>query len=481
MRQSVKFVFLSLILTAFLFHGCKSVGPDFVPPEVQSPEKFRYATQDAQAVKDLKWWELFDDPVLSQLVRIGLDNNKDLKIALSRIEEARASFGFVKADQYPRVDIEAGASGGNFSGARSRDTNSTVYIAPMLKWEIDFWGKFKRSTASAQAEMLASEHGLRAVQISLISDVVSTYYQLLDFHQRLAISKITLESRLGSLDIIQQRFDKGIIPEIDLNQAQIQKEIAAGAIPKYERFIAKTEHVLNVLLGQLPQDVQAGTPLFQQSPPPYIPAAMPSTLLERRPEIQQSLALLHAQNEQVGVAVAQRFPAISLTAGLGIASSELSSITNQGGIWTAGAGLLAPLIDFDKNKRRVEIEEERTRQALLSHEKIVLTAFAEVEDALIEVDTYSREMETTSRKVAAAENAADLSFERYDKGVSSYLEVLDSERTLFSVKLELSEIKQQFFNAYVKLYKALGGGWLDEAELLGNNVPAGEAKPATAP
>ncbi len=467
MKISVRFVFLSLILMAFLFHGCKSVGPDFVPPEVQSPEKFRYVTKDTQAVKDLKWWELFDDPVLSQLVRTALDSNKDLKIALSRIQEARASFGFVKADQYPSVNVEAGASGGNFSGARSRATNSTVYISPMLKWEIDFWGKFKRSTASAQAQMLASEHGLRAVQISLISDVVSTYYQLLDFYQRLEISKTTLESRLGSLEIIQQRFDEGIIPEIDLNQAQIQKEIAAGAIPKYERSIAKTEHVLNILMGQLPQDVQIGNSLAQQSQPPYVPAAMPSTLLERRPEIQQSLALLHAQNEQVGVAVAQRFPVISLTAGLGIASSELSKITNQGGIWTAGASLLAPLIDFSKNKRRVEIQEEKTRQALLSHEKIVLSAFAEVEDALVEVDTYSREIEISVRKVAAAKNAAELSFERYDKGVSSYLEVQDSERTLFDVALELSQIKQQFFIAYVKLYKSLGGGWLDEAEFRG--------------
>ncbi len=472
MRKSPGFILILLGLTVFLFQGCTSVGPNFVPPEVSSPETFRYAPQDAQAVKDLKWWELFDDPVLVELVRTALDNNKELKISLSRIEEARAAFGFVKADQYPRVDLEAGVSGGNFSGARSQDNNSTAYIAPMLKWEIDFWGKFKRSTASAQAEMLASEHGLRAVRIALISDVVASYYQLLDFRQRLEISKITLKSRLDSMDIIQQRFDKGIIPEIDLNQAQIQKEIAAGAIPKYERFIAKTEHVLNILLGQLPQSVQAGTALGRQSPPPFVPTAMPSALLERRPEIQQALALLHAQNEQIGVAVAQRFPAISLTAGFGLASSELSNITNEGGIWTAGAGLLAPLFDYNKNKRRVEIQEEKTRQALFSYENIVLTAFAEVEDALVEVDTYSRELKAARRKVAAAENAASLSFERYDKGVSSYLEVLDSERTLFSVKLELSEIKQQFFTAYVKLYKSLGGGWLDESEARPADTPS---------
>ncbi len=200
-------------------------------------------------MEDLKWLELLDDPNLYKLVTIALDNNRELKIAMSRIEEARASYGFTRADQYPGVNIEAGGSGGNYSGARSRTNNTNVYIAPMLSWELDFWGKFKRSTAAAQAEILASEFGVRTVQISLISDVASAYYQLLDYRQRLAMSKGTLKSRMQSLNIIQQRFDKGIIPEIDLNQAQIQKEIAAGSIPQYQRLIAKTEHVLNLLLG----------------------------------------------------------------------------------------------------------------------------------------------------------------------------------------------------------------------------------------
>ena len=455
-------VLAALLGLMMLFQGCKAVGPDFVPPEVQTPEAFRFSTGDTRAVEDLKWWEMFDDPVLHELVTTALDNNRELKIALSRIEEARASYGFTRADQYPNVNIDAGGSAGNYSGSRSRTTNTNVYIAPMLSWELDFWGKFKRASAAAQAEILASEFGVRTVQISLIADVASAYYQLLDYRQRLGMSKETLKSRMKSLDIIQQRFDKGIIPEIDLNQAQIQKEIAAGAIPLYQRLIAKTEHVLNLLLGQLPRAVKTGESLAAQSPPPFIPSAMPASLLERRPEIQQSLARLHASNEQVGVAVAQRFPAISLTASLGLASSELSNITNQGGIWNTGAGLLGPLFDFEKSKRRVEIAEEQTRQALFDYENTVLSAFGEVEDALVEVDTYHREKKAAQRKVKAAGNAAHLSFERYDKGVSSYLEVLDSERTLFSAELEYSEINQLYFNAYVKLYKALGGGWVSE-------------------
>ncbi len=461
--------FLGLIL--LLLQGCKAVGPDFTPPEVRTPETFRYAAPGAQGAQDLKWWEMFDDPILSDLVRTALENNLELKSAASRIEEARAAYGYTKADQYPRVDLEAGGSAGNFSGARSRYDNKNAYIAPMLSWELDFWGKFKRSTTAAQADLLASEYGTRAIQINLVADVAASYYQLLDYHQRLKISKVTLASRMDGLNIIRQRFEQGTIPEIDLNQAQIQKEIAAGSIPRYERQIAKTEHVLNILLGQLPQSIQTVATLDGSALPPFIPLAMPASLLERRPEIQQSLALLHAQSERIGVAVARQFPAISLTAGLGLASSELSLVTNQGGIWTAGAGLLTPLFDYGKNKRRVDIEEERTRQALFDYERTVLTAFSEVEDALVEVDTYKRQTEAAERKMAAAQNAAMLSFERYDKGVSSYLEVLDSERTQFNAELELSRIKRQLFNAYVKLYKSLGGGWLDESESATSDSP----------
>lgn len=466
MKRKTAAILLSLALVLPLFHGCKAVGPDFVVPELARPEKFRFETSQARVVQDLKWWELFDDPVLYELVTTTLDNNRDLKIAISRIREARATLGVTKADQYPGVDIQAGGSIGNFSGSRSQTDNSTVYISPMLNWELDFWGKFKRATAAAQARILASEYGARTVRLSLVSDVVATYYQLLDYRRRLEMSKVTLGSREDSLGIIQQRFDKGIIPEIDLNQAQIQKEIAAGAIPQYQRLIAKTEQVLNQLLGRLPQSVRTGSPLADQSLPPYIPTALPSDLIERRPDIRQSLALLHAQNEEIGVAVARRFPAFSLTAGLGLASSELSNITNEGGIWTGSAGLLGPIFDYEKSKQRVVIEEEQTRQALLDYENTALSAFGEVEDALVEVDTYEREMDALQRKVAAADNAAELSFERYDKGVSSYLEVLDSERTLFSANLELSEINRLYLTAYVKLYKALGGGWESDAEII---------------
>jgi multidrug efflux system outer membrane protein len=458
-------VIAAIILIPLFFQSCITVGPDFTPPKIETPNKFRYSLKgDTKTASDLKWWKLFDDPILFQLVKMALENNKNVKIALSRIEQARSELGFYKADEYPMIGIGGDVSTGNFSGARSKDTNSNVYLAPMLNWELDFWGKFKRSTEAARERLAASEYGMRTIQIGLITDVVSTYYLLLDYYQRLAISEDTLISRNKSLDIIQQRFDGGIIPEIDVNQAQIQKEIAAGSIPKYERFIGKAENALSILMGQLPREIQKGESLDQQTIPPFIPEAIPSRLLERRPEISEAMALLKAQNEQIGIAVAQRFPAISLTGLLGVASSDLGAITSSGGIWSVGAGLLGPLYDFDKSKRRVDIETELTKQAVYRYENIVLIAFTEVEDALVEIETYQRELEAARQKVKAAQNANLLSFERYDKGVSSYLEVLDSERTLFTVQLELSELKRNYFNSYVKLYKALGGGWLDEYE-----------------
>ena len=440
--------------------GCFTAGPDFTAPEVETPAAYRSAPAAAAVDLNLQWWELFQDPALAQLVTRALANNRDVRIAASRIVEARAALGFSEADRFPRIDLQAGAATGNFSGgSRSPSTNSTVYIAPALSWEIDFWGKFSRASESAQAELSASRFALETIQLALISEVVSAYYRLLDFQQREAIARHTLDSRLASLDIIQQRFDQGTVPEIDLNQAQIQKEIAAGAIPEYQRAIALVENALSILLGELPGGIRTGVDLRRQPIPPQIPAGLPSDLLTRRPDIAQAYHELHAQTARIGVAQALRFPAISLSGVLGLASSELSTITSEGEVWSLGGSLLGPLVDFGKNRRRVEIEEERARQALLRYESVVLTAFREVENSLKEVATYRAQLEAVNNKLKAAQNANQLSKERYDQGITSYLEVLDAERTLFAVALETSELKQQYLNAYVGLYKALGGGW----------------------
>ena len=467
-------IVLTVLLMLTAVGGC-TLGPDFVPPDLTPPGAYRTDVMPATSADDLQWWTLFDDPVLYHLVTTALENNKDVRIAVSRMEEARASLGFTRADQFPQLDLQGGANRGTFQGgARSETTNYYAYIGPALSWEIDFWGKFRRATESARAGLLASEYGVRTVQLALIADVASTYYLLLDYHQRLAISMATLRSRNESLRIIALRFEKGTVPEIDLNQAQIQKETAEEAIPLYERLIAKTENALSVLLGRNPQAISQGDALDRQSLPPDIPAGIPADVLARRPDVAEAMYALQAQTAQIGVAEALRLPAVNLTGLLGVATSEASNIESDGDVWSVGGSLLGPIVDFGKNRSRVEIEEARTRQALYQYEKAVLAAFREVDDALVEIETLKRQTAAIQRRLKAAANANFLSKERYDKGVTSYLEVLDTERTLFNVQLSNSELRQQLFASYVQLYKALGGGWMTREEMAQQ-----EAAPAT--
>ena len=455
---------IPIVMTLLIMSGC-AVGPDFKEPVVPSPEAYRTAVMPSDPIDDLKWWELFQDPMLHSLVSVALENNRDVKMAVSRIEQARARLGFVRADQFPTVDVNAGARSGNVNGgSRSTDTQSTVYLTAPLDWEIDFWGKFSRATAAARANLMASQYGLKAIQLTLISDVAATYYQLLDFHRRLAIAESTLESRTESLNIIQERFNRGIITQLDVNQAQIQKEIAAAAIPSYTRSIAKTENALSLLLGGLPDTHETGKTMGEQPAVPQIPVGLPADILNRRPDILQAKLLLKAQTETIGVAEALRLPAISLTGTLGVASTDLGSVTTKGGVWSAGGQLLGPIIDFGKNKRRVEVEQQALQELLFQYENTVLNAFREVEDALVDIATYREELPAVERQLEAASNASMLSRERYDKGVTSYLEVLDTERTRFNLELQLSELQRQYRNAFISLYRALGGGWIKEAE-----------------
>ena len=466
---------LYLAITVFLT-GCM-VGPDFKKPEMEIPDQYRFAPQEAKETVNLKWWELFNDPVLESLVITALNENKDLLLAISRIQEARAFLGFTKADIFPRLDVEGSANRGNFGGGRIvDDPNNSAFISGLVNWEIDFWGKFRRANESARAQLLASEYGKRNVQISLISEVVSTYFQLLDFKERLRISRNTLESRDESLIIIQKRFDKGVIPEIDLNQAQVQREIAAASIPANERFIARTENALSTLLGKFPEEIKPDLDLYSQSIPPEIPTGLTSSLLKRRPDILEALYLIKSQNALIGVAVAQRFPSISLTGSAGAAVNDSPQLTISDFAWSIGAGLFGPVINFGKDKSRVEIEEARTEQSLYFYQNTVLNAFREVVDALVDIETYKRQIEALRRQVNAAENANRLAMLRYDQGFSSYLEVLDSERAQFSALLDLSQATQEYYNSYVRLYKALGGGWISPEQMAeGENAEYQEA------
>jgi multidrug efflux system outer membrane protein len=459
-----KITSLLLILTIIYLTGCK-LGPDFVQPEYQGPETFRFDSSTADSVVNLRWWELFNDPVLDTLITEALNNNKDMLVAAARIEAARANVGYTKADQWPSFSFGASAAGGNFGGGMLFDNNSSNFSAyPEMYWEIGFWGKYRRLNESARAELVASEYGLRTIQMSLISAVASTYFTLLDNKAKLEISRRTLSSRDSGLMIIQARYDYGIIPEIDLNQAQIQRAISAAAVPVYERSIAFSESALNILLGKYPEEIMTGVPLINQEEPPKIPEGLTSDLLLRRPDVQEALAAYEAQNALIGAAQAMRWPSLNITGLLGYASNDLLALNTGGLAWAVAGSLTGPIFQFGKNKRRVDIERANTEAALRNYEKVAIQAFKEVEDALIAVQTLRRELIAQEQRYTAAMNAEYLSEERYSKGQTSYLEVLESQRQSFDAQLQYSQTRRDLLNAHIALYKALGGGWLSPEE-----------------
>ncbi len=452
-----------VILLAIALSSCM-VGPNFQQVEVgiDSIDTFRFQNAPVDTVMDVAWQDIFKDPTLIALIDSALKNNFDAQIAASRIMESRAYLGYTKADMYPSFTYGGNGAFGNTLGGlpSGQSSNGSFSANANINWELVFWGKYRRASESAKAELVASEYGYGAIQISLIAEVANSYYLLLDYKNRLETAKRTLETRTESLRIIGERFDKGIIPEIDLNQAQIQQAEAARAIPIYERSIAFTENSLSTLIGENPREILTLVDIEKVAIPASIPVGLPSQLLTRRPDILEAEQLVVAQNARIGVAQAMRFPSISLTGLIGIASADLAAFNASDAlIGSVGAGLFGPIFQFGKNKRRVEIERERTEQTKLAYQKVVVSAFRETEDALINISTIKDELKFVEIQVQSSKNAAKLSKERYDGGVTSYLEVLDADRTLFNIELYYSELLQKRMSAYIQLYKTLGGGW----------------------
>jgi len=465
-KNIIKLFAFGIAITV-LVSSCK-VGPNFEKNDVPTAATFRYDSLQADTVVNLRWWELFNNPELDSLISTGLRENKDVLLAASRVEQARITVGFTKVDIFPFIGATGAASVGNVLGNQPLGGDAGVYLGGItLNWEIDFWGKFQRATEAARANYVASEYAKRTIQIGLITGITQTYFQLLDFRWRLEIAQNTLALRQRAVNIIEARFSQGIVPRIDLNQAQIQLAIAKSSVPFYTRQIAVTETALTVLLGRNPDPIDTKINLVNQDFPDEIPPGIPSTILERRPDIVAAENRFHAETANVGVAEAQRFPAISLT-GLvgGLATQELSSAATGGLAWSASAGLLSPLINWGKNKKRAEIQKQVALQSAYDYENIVIRAFKEVEDALITISTSKIELDARQEQVEAAVSARELSSQRYDGGVTSYLEVIEYDRAAFDAELQYSQARQQLLNSYILLYNALGGGWIlpqDEA------------------
>jgi len=458
---------LAVSALVLLVSAC-AMGPDYERPEVPVPAEYDEPVIPGASIANLKWWELFEDAELSTLIEAALINNNELAIAVARIEEVRAALGFVRADQYPNLDGTAGAGRGNTVPGIGvpGDVNDIFVLSASLSFELDLWGKLRRSTEAARAELLATVDARNVVTITLIADVASVYLLLLDLDKRVTIAQRTMETRQDSLGIVQARFDKGVVPLIDVNQAEIELEDAIAELAALQRQNQQAENLLSVLLGRNPGPILRTRNREEDLLPPGIPAGLPSELLERRPDVRQASQQLAAQTARIGVAEALRFPSLSLTGSLGLASVELDDfVSSSNKVWGVSADLFGPIFDAGRGKSRVEVERARTEQLLNNYELTVLRAFQEVEDSLIDIRTYHEEALARERQVKAANSAATLSRARYDGGVTSYLEVLESERSLFRAELLASSTRREQIVSVVSLYKALGGGWVTEGEV----------------
>lgn len=467
----MRYISMLILLAAYLT-ACKS-GQNYQGVTVTSMDRFQQLdptlpqvtapvkvdTLKPQQADNMDWLALFQDPVLDSLITKALEKNQNLQLATERIIQAQNALVIQKTQLLPTVGYTAGASRGNLAFNNSIPTSSIFSGAGSMNWELDFWGKFRRLNESAQAELLASVEGYRAARLSLISTVADAYFQLLEYQLSLEISQQTLNLRDSMQGIIEARFEKGIIAEIDLNQAQIQTAIAAGSVPIWERLIVQTENILRFLTGEIPGKITQGIPLKDQSLEITLPEVLPVQLLVRRPDILAAEQNIISQNALTGVAKANRLPNVSLNGLIGVNGSQLSSLGANGLSWNVGASLLGPIFNWGALQRQVDIQESRTRQAILDYEQTVLKAYQEVENTLANIRSLKKELIAREAHVNAALKAQYLSQERYNQGVTSYLEYLESQRQAFDAQLNFAGTKQLLLSSYAQLYKALGGGW----------------------
>jgi multidrug efflux system outer membrane protein len=460
MRRWVARLVLGLALA-----GC-TVGPDYRRPEVPAPEVWRDgpAVADAASLADLAWWELFEDPELRGLVEIALQANKDLRIAVTRVDQARALLGVTRADQFPQVDAGASATTNRFSDTvppRGQGGTTDLFATTIdMTFEIDLWGRLRRATEAARAELLSSEEARHAVVMTLVADVATAYLQLRQLDLELETTRRNVASRRGSRQLVRDRFEAGLTPALDLHQSEAELASTAAQIPDMERLVAQTENGLSILLGRNPGGIGRGRPLTGQVFPPAVPAGLPSALLERRPDIRQAEATLVAANARIGVAKAAFFPQISLTGFFGVESAALSDLfTGPSRIWQFGPTVTIPIFNAGRNRANLALTEARQREAVLRYEQAIQQAFREVEDALILHRKAREALVEQEIAVRASRDAVAVAELRYTSGLTSYLNVLDAQRSLLTAEVAQSRTLGAQLVAVVQLYKALGGGW----------------------
>ena len=477
--------YLSLVALLAL-SGCL-LGPNYERPAVDAPPAFRFAESDAKDLVNTAWWEQFQDPALNALIATALADNKDVKIAAARVEQFLGQFVTTRSQLFPQV-----AAG--FDAQRQRVPLGTTQLPPGVgpvfnrfqtslsaSWEIDFFGKLRRQTEAARANLLASEEGRRATILTLVASVASSYVNLLSLDRQLDIAKSTAASRAASVNVFQLRFSGGEVSQMELAQSQSEYEASLATIPQIELQIAQQEDALSILLGHNPGNIARDRELDDLALP-AVPAGLPSELLERRPDLRQAEQDLIATNALIGAARALYFPSISLTGLSGSASTRFSSLfTGPARVWSYAGAVTLPIFTAGGIGGQVKQAEAQQQQALFQYQKSIQVAFQEVADALVSLQKTREQLVVQGSQVDALRTYARLARLRFEGGYTSYIEVLDAERSLFNAQLSYAQTQGVVFTSTVSLYKAMGGGWVTDAEHMTSTTYDGTTAMANPP
>jgi multidrug efflux system outer membrane protein len=446
--------------------GC-AVGPDYQRPQLDVPDAIRGAPagEKAQSVGDSSWWDLYDDPKLRSLLSAALRNNPDLNAAIARIDEARAALGQATLGLVPTIDVQGSVSRSKSSAdallpGQPRIRN-VEQAAVTVSYELDFWGRLRRTHEAARATLLSTEYAKRAVAVTLVANVASAYFSLLTLDSQLEITRRTVASRARFVELTRAQHERGYATGLDVATAAAQAAAARANVPDLERQMGQTENLICGLLGENPHPIERESrgeamPLA----PPLPPVGLPSQLLERRPDVRSAEEALHAANANIGVARAALFPTISLTGLAGSLSAPLGSLFKASTAeWSAAAGVLQPLLDPQRSIYQAELASARKREALFQYQKTVQTAFQETASALLAYGKYGEFEREQEQQVEALRRAQSIALDRYRVGYASYFDVINADRDLFNAELALSQAYANSLNSLVRLYQVLGGGW----------------------
>jgi outer membrane protein, multidrug efflux system len=470
-----------ILLAVVALAGC-AVGPDYKRPAVDVPRGFRFEDKEAKNFANTAWWQQFDDSVLNELIQIALQENKDIKIAAARIGQFVGQYMTTRSAFFPQVG--AGGSTGRervsehgFTPLPSDVKNPNDFWEIFLngRWEIDIWGKIRRATEAARAGILSSEEGRRTVILSLVAAVAGAYIDLRDADREMEISRKTAETYRESLRIFELRFKEGFSSSIEVNMIRAEYEQALSRISFFEKTIPQLENALSILLGRNPGPIPRGRTLDELALP-KVPSGLPSDLLEQRPDIRRAEQDLIAANAQIGAAKALYYPTISLTGFFGYASTDLSDLfKSDSKTWNWSVPVTAPIFTAGAIKGQVKFAEAQKQELVVRYTQVIQNAFREVDDSLVDQKYTKGQLDALGRRTTALREYARLAQVRFDNGYTSYLEVLDANRSLFDSELTYAQTQATLFRSFVNLYKAMGGGWVTEADrMTGQRMQAKE-------